>query len=57
MNKEYFTTKSKTYAYAIQYVTNLSFYKFNDDIGNVIYSFKINDMFYDKLKRLNNIKF
>lgn len=52
----YFTTKSKTLAYALQYVTNQNFYKFTKD-NQVIYSFIKNEDFLKKLELLNNLKF
>lgn len=59
-NKNYFTTKSKAFAYAIQFVTDKQYYKFTKD-EQITYSFEINneekDVFYNKLKSLQNIKF
>lgn len=55
MNKKYFQTKSKTLAYALNYL-GYSFYKFNDD-EVIFYSFETDEFFYDKLEKLNNIKF
>ena len=47
----YFKTYSKTFALAIQYVTNKRFYKFDTDNGT-LYSFEISendkDRFYEK---------
>ena len=57
MNNNYFTTKSFTYAMAIQYITGLSYYKFRDKNNKIIYSFKINDSFKEKLEKLNRIRF
>lgn len=57
--RKYFTTRSKTYAYSIQYITGKNFFKFQKD-GDVIYSFEITELdkdFYKKLNKLNNIKF
>lgn len=54
---KYFTTKSKTFAYSIQYVTNQNFYKFQNDEKETIYSFEITYNFYDKINKLNDIKF
>lgn len=56
-NKTYFTTRSKTFAYSIQYITNQNYYKFQNDNNETIYSFEITDDFYNKIKKLNNIKF
>jgi hypothetical protein len=57
MKDKYFRTKSKTFALAIQYVTNRNFYKFKDENECVIYSFEADDELYKKIKQLNNIKF
>jgi hypothetical protein len=57
MNNKYFTTKSKTFAYAIQYITNQNFYKFQNENNETIYSFEASDILYDKINKLNNIKF
>lgn len=57
MNKKYFITKSFTYAIAIQYVTGLSYYKFQNNNNQTIYSFVVNDSFEDKIKELNKIRF
>ena len=61
--KKYFVTKSKTLAMALNYL-NYSYYKFNDkeDENVIIYSFELKDEdfakeFYEKLDRLNDIKF
>lgn len=61
--KEYFVTKSKTLAMALNYL-NYSYYKFNDkeDENVIIYSFELKDEnfakeFYEKLDKLNDIKF
>ena len=55
MNSKYFQTKSKTLAYALNYL-GYSFYKFNDE-EVIVYSFKTDDDFYSKLEKLNAIKF
>ncbi|MDP4146628.1 MAG: hypothetical protein Q8936_19490 [Bacillota bacterium] len=59
-DKSYFTSKSKVFAYAIQFVTDKQYYKFTKD-GKIIYSFEINDdekeKFYNKLRQLENVKF
>lgn len=55
MNSKYFQTKSKTLAYALNYL-GYSFYKFNDE-EIIVYSFETDEEFYDKLDRLNMIKF
>jgi hypothetical protein len=57
MKEKYFTTKSKTFAYSIQYVTNQNFYKFQNENNETIYSFEANDTLYNKIQELNNIKF
>lgn len=56
-NDKYFQTKSKTFCMAIQYVTNQNFFKFQNDINETIYSFEITNNFYDKINKLNEIKF
>lgn len=56
MNDKYFQTRSKSLAYALNYI-GYSFYKFKDDEDKIIYSFKIDDVFYEKLNQLNDIKF
>jgi hypothetical protein len=56
-NNKYFQTKSKVFAYAIQYITNQNYYKFQDNKNITIYSFEINDNFYEKINKLNDIKF
>jgi hypothetical protein len=59
-NKSYFTSKSKVFAYAIQFVTDKQYYKFTKD-EEIIYSFEIYDIekdnFYNKIKQLQDIKF
>lgn len=55
MNDKYFQTKSKSLAYALNYL-GYRFYKFNDD-NVTTYSFKVDERFYDKLEMLNFIKF
>ena len=57
MNNNYFTTKSFTYAIAIQYITGLSYYKFQDSDNRMIYSFKVNDGFKEKIEKLKRIRF
>lgn len=57
MDNKYFTTKSKVFANAIQYVTNLSYYKFQNENDETIYSFQVNEGFYKKIEKLNDIKF
>ena len=58
---KYFTTKSKIFSNAIQFVTGKSYYKFTDENGNTIYSFQLKeyeiDTFYKKIKMLEDIKF
>lgn len=59
MNKKYFQTKSKTLAYALNYI-GYSFYKFNDIIDGedyIVYSFETDEKFYEKLEKLNDIRF
>lgn len=56
-NDKYFQSKSKTFALAIQYVTNQNYYKFQNDNNETIYSFETSEEFYDKVKKLNDIKF
>jgi len=41
----------------IQYVTNQNYYKFQNENKETIYSFEISEGFYDKIKKLNDIKF
>lgn len=55
MNKKYFQTKSKTLAYALNYI-GYRYYKF-DDNDVIFYSFVADDDFYKKLDELNGIKF
>ena len=62
--KTYFKTKSKSYAYAIQYITGKYFYKFDGEgefKNYTIYSFEINENekeeFYIKLRKLDKIKY
>lgn len=57
MDNKYFKTKSKVFAYAIQYITDLSFYKFQNNNNETIYSFEVDDKIYKKIEELNNIKF
>jgi hypothetical protein len=62
INVSYFTTKSKIFAIAIQFITDKRYYKFtNQDDNSITYSFEINndekDNFYKKLKQLQDIKF
>lgn len=56
-DKLYFTTRSKTFAYSIQYITNQNFYKFQNDKNETIYSFEVTENFYNKINKLNEIKF
>lgn len=56
-DKNFFITRSKTFCMAIQYVTNQNFFKFQNDKNETIYSFEITDNFYDKINKLNEIKF
>ncbi|WP_291566965.1 MULTISPECIES: hypothetical protein [unclassified Clostridium] len=57
MADKYFKTRSYTFCMAIQYVTNKKFYKFQDKNGVTFYSFKVDENFYEKLIKLNDIKF
>ena len=58
---KYFTTKSKSFSNAIQFVTGKSYYKFTDENENTIYSFQLKeyeiDTFYKKIRMLEDIKF
>ena len=56
-NNNYFQTKSKVFAYAIQYITNQNFYKFQNNNDETIYSFEKSDDFDEKINKLNDIKF
>lgn len=60
INKSYFTTKSKVFAYSILFITDKQFYKFKKD-NETIYSFELNnnekEEFYNKLKKIQQIKF
>lgn len=56
-NNNYFQTKSKVFAYAIQYITNQNFYKFQNNDTETVYSFEKNNDFDEKIKKLNDIKF
>lgn len=55
MDGKYFQTKSKTLAYALNYI-GYKYYKFNDE-GVISYSFIADEKFYEKLNQLNDIKF
>ena len=55
MSKKFFQTKSKSLAYALNYI-GYRFYKFNDD-GITTYSFLIDEKFLEKINKLNDIKF
>ena len=61
MNNIYWKTKSKVFAYAIQFVTNKKFFKFNDKVGNIVYSFEVleyeKENFFNKIKELEEIKY
>jgi len=56
-NNNYFQTKSKVFAHAIQYITNQNFYKFQNNNDETIYSFEKSDDFDEKINKLNDIKF
>jgi hypothetical protein len=56
-NNNYFQTKSKVFAYAIQYITNQNFYKFQNNDTETVYSFEKSDGFDEKINKLNDIKF
>ena len=63
MNKDtkFFSSRSKTFAYSIQYITNKNFFKFQNEDKETIYSFEVkkeeSEEFYEKIKKLNDIKF
>ena len=61
MDKIYWQTKSKVFAYAVQFITNKKFFKFNDNGKEIIYSFEINNSekkdFFNKIKELEKIKY
>lgn len=54
--RNYFQTKSKTFAMAIQFVTGRNYYKFNDE-NDTIYSFKCDELFLEKVSKLEELKF
>lgn len=60
MDKIYWQTKSKVFAYAIQFITNKKFYKFTDKEEST-YSFEVNQYekkeFFNKIKELEKIKY
>ena len=56
MNK-YFTTKSKTLAYALNYIDpEFSFYKFKNG-EDTVYSFTNSEKLQNKLELLNKVEF
>jgi len=55
VSDKYFQTKSKTLAYALNYI-GYRYYKFNEN-DVIFYSFLTDDDFYNKLNELNKIKF
>ncbi len=57
MSDKYFQTKSKVFAYAIQFVTNRRFYVFEDESDVKTYSFQADEWFYDKIRKLEKLKF
>lgn len=56
MEQKYFKTKSKTLAYALNYL-GYSFYKFQDDEDRTYYSFIETKKLLKDLRRLENIKY
>lgn len=56
MEQQYFKTKSKTLAYALNYL-GYSFYKFQDEEDRTYYSFIKTDKLLKDLKRLECIKY
>lgn len=52
----YYKTRSKTLAYALNFI-GYTFYKFHDDKDIIIYSFEVDEKFYEKLRMLEDIKF
>ena len=56
MEQKYFKTKSKTLAYALNYL-GYSFYKFQDDEDRTYYSFIKTDKLLKDLKKLEDIKY
>lgn len=56
MEQKYFKTKSKTLAYALNYL-GYSFYKFQDDEDRTYYSFIETKKLLIDLRRLENIKY
>lgn len=56
MKQEYFKTKSKTLAYALNYL-GYSFFKFQDDEDRTYYSFIKTDKLLKDLKKLEDIKY
>lgn len=54
--RNYFQTKSKTFAMAIQFVTGRNYYKFNDG-NDIVYSFKCDELFLEKVSKLEELKF
>ena len=56
MKQEYFKPKSKTLAYALNYL-GYSFFKFQDDEGRTYYSFIKTDKLLKDLKKLEDIKY
>ena len=61
MDKTYWKTKSKVFAYAVQFITNKQFYKFNDENDNIIYSFELLEgektSFFNRIKKLEELKY
>lgn len=56
MEQKYFKTKSKTLAYALNYL-GYSFFKFQDDEDRTYYSFIKTDKLLKDLKKLEDIKY
>ena len=56
MEQRYFKTKSKTLAYALNYL-GYSFYKFQDEEDRTYYSFIETEKLLRDLRRLEDIKY
>lgn len=55
-NSKYFRTKSKTLAYALNYL-GFKFYKYTNKENMIVYSFENSDVFKEKLRKLEDIKY
>lgn len=53
---KYYAVKSLTLAHAIQFVTNESFYKFQNDDGSTVYSFVRTEKFMKSLAEILKLK-